>query len=266
MDYTLVVGVDKRHLEQLALTWPTWMRNKPSLRTVPMVLFYDPEQVGQGDIANAIEWPRPNLRLVAWGAGKDYGGDPSTKFFHPQRYKMLSGFVHVPAKFVETRYWLKLDTDVVAINPPKGETYDNWIDPTWFRGIPAIVAHGWGFTKPANQMVVLDEWVKTNEIKLPELASRPPLNLSPEEGSDRLSHKRIISWCGFFNTRFTRSCSEIAERVCGNGKLPVPSQDGYLWYCAARQELPIVTTFMKKTWQQWSTSYNVARYAKEAME
>lgn len=263
-DFTLVVGVDRKHLEQLRIVWPTWRKHKPSLLNRPMVIFADWDEVPRSMACAAIDHPR--LRVCSWPqeSGLEFRrfakDDENLKWTHPQRYKMLAGFVHIAAKFVNTKYWMKLDTDVVATGR------DDWIDKDWFVESPAIVSHPWGYTKPANQMLELDEWVKANKKQMGFLASKSPLNITPDEDGQRASHKRIISWCSFYSTEFTRWASQLCEGTCGKGQLPVPSQDGVLFYLAKRAEMGIVTPNMKKLgWQHWSTMTNVRKHAQEAM-
>ena len=252
-EYTLVIGTDDNHFAQLCLVWPTWIKHKPDLLKQPLVIFYDRDStLSVSQIQRAIK--HPQLRIVEWpdDASIRYVGDPHSKWYHPQRYKMLAGFVHVPARMVSTPYWLKIDTDVVATGVP------DWIDTRWFDNVPSIVAHRWFMTKPPNQMDLLDKWVDANRQEMLVLSTNPPLNLHPEEGADKIQHKRIISWCGFFNTVMTRYASKLAEQTCGPGQLPVPSQDGYLWYIASRMKTPIVRTNMKSLgWEWWSTMGNV---------
>ena len=260
-DYTLVVGVDAKHLKQLAMVWPTWRKHKPSLLAHPMIVFYDTLQVNDRSVQAIVD--HPNLRIIPWepklGIYDPKPGVEIDKWNNPQRYKMLAGFVYVPGNRVQTPYWLKIDTDVVATE------YDDWIDGRWFNDYPAIISHPWGFTRPADQILRLDRWAQSHRITL--RFSTGPLNLVPEPGATRVHHKRIISWCGFFNTKFTHHAASAAAMTTGNCLLPEPSQDGYLWYMATRQELPIVTTSMKRRgWQHWSNDHNVREHAKEAME
>jgi hypothetical protein len=257
IDYTTVVGVDAKHLRQLAVVWPTWARHKPSLLKHPMVAFFDVQQVRAEDIRSVVG--HPNLRTVPWPPDHVvYEDQPAAgRFGSAQRYKMLAGFVHAPARCVETEYWLKIDTDVVAT----GE--DDWIDGRWFAGSPVIVAHPWGFTKPPDQMLRLDEWAEGVSF----LSQFRPLGLAPKPGWTRLTHKRIISWCAFFRLDFTSLCSQLAERYCGCWRLPVPSQDGFLWYCAQRLGLDVVRTGMKgRGWEHWSTEKNVLEAARRALD
>jgi hypothetical protein len=173
---------------------------------------------------------------------------------------MLTGFVYGASLRVQTPYWLKVDTDAVANGMP------DWINPDWFKDDPAIVSHPWAFTKPPDQLIQLDRWVDDHPQMLHRLHDKPSLNLHPKPGSDRVGHKRIISWCAFFDTSFTKFCVEWARNTCGWGHMPVPSQDGFMWYCAKRLELPIIRTQMKKRgWEQWMTRANIMAASRRAM-
>jgi len=256
IDYTLVCGVDDKHLRQLALTWPTWRKWKPSLLEHPMLVFYDYAQVSEARVRAVVD--HPDLHVIAWTPSVEEfrGWEQEGRFGDPQRYKMLAGFVHVAGLFVNTDYWLKLDTDVVATG------MDDWIDPIDFSGSPAIVAHRWSFTKPADQMARLDWWAKD----VPEFIGHDPLNLKPAPGADRVGHSRIISWCGFFLTEFTQLCSRLAIDWAGHNMLPVPSQDGYMWYVATRMGLGVKRINAKnRGWEHWSTEQNILKAVVRAM-
>jgi len=257
-DYTAVVGVDRKHLQQLSWTWPTWKKHKPGLLECPMIIFRDRVEVTEDEIRAVVD--HPLLRVVHWPPEDvDWEGDGKDKWSNPQRAKMLAGFVHVPAIFCRTPYWLKIDTDVVATG------MDDWIAPEWFASSPDIIAHPWSFTKPPDQILKLDAWVEANKDKF--VLAGEPLRIAPKPGADRVGHKRVISWCGLFKTAFTLIAHEFASVSCDRYQLPVPSQDGYLWYLAARTHPDgIVRVSMKnRGWMQWSTSYNVQRHAAEAM-
>jgi len=258
INYTLICGVDRRHLRQLHWTWPTWKLHKPSLLQMPMIVFYDRESLTRSDIQAIVDHPR--LTAVPWPPENVEYRDGVDKWHGRQRKKMLSGFVHVAAQHVTSHWYLKLDTDVVATGQ------DDWIDPEWFADDPGIVSHPWGYTKPPYQMALLDEWVRDCRHMLTMLHETAPLHLIPGPGASLLKHPRIISWCGFFSTSLTRLASQLAIDTCGPGQLPVPSQDGYLWYLAARLSRPIKRIQMKRRgWQHWSSDQNVEHYAREAM-
>jgi hypothetical protein len=257
-EFTTVLGVDLKHLAQLQYTYPTWVKHKPQIEENPMVIFYDLWQTNDETVRRVI--PHPNLKTFGWPACDPQMYEPTeplSKWNAPQRYKMLAGFVHVPKLTVETPYWLKIDTDTIAAGEP------DWIDPGWFENDPAIVSHPWGFTKPANQMMLLDKWVEENP-GLTELVMCKPLDLKPKTGASRVSHKRIISWCGFFETKFTSDVSDWCNATAGAWRMPVRSQDGIHWYCAKRLGRKIVRANMKdRGWEHWSTMKNITRRFQE---
>lgn len=266
--YTVVVGVDRKHLEQLSLTWPTWKKHKPSLLSSPIHMFYDCQQLQPKDIHRVVD--HPDIRMSPWPpTGVDYP-DGDDKWTNGQRHKMLAGYIYV-ASMVHTEYWLKIDTDVVATG------CDDWINADWFNDNPAIIAPPWGFTKPPDQIQKLDYWsiYVNNCVYHPpskELGgsfrfSTGPLKLHPMPGEDRVNHPRICSWCGFFSTDFTRICARLADVSCGYGHIPVASQDGYQWYVAKRMDKPIVRVQMKQHgWEVWSTYANIVKHSEESMQ
>jgi len=210
---TLVLAVDEEHFEQLRHTWPTWMRFKPELRQAPVVVAFDAKTDLRGRIEDLLR--HPNLRLVAWqmnGAAD-------------QRELMLTALVRVAAEEVQTPWYLKLDTDVVATGAGR------WLRREWFATNeqgrePVFVASPWGYTKPADTMARLDDWGDT----VPVLRDLPRLNLPFDPSSSLVAHPRIISWCFLGNTAWTREVARFAP-----GRLPCPSHDTYLYYCAARR-------------------------------
>lgn len=213
-DITLVLGVDSQHLKELRLVWPGWMRFKPELREMPCVVFYDCEQVKPDKLAFMKD--HPAVRLVPWKM-------PNAR---NQREKMLTGFVQVPAREVCTPWYLKLDTDVIATGP--GE----WIKTEWFapdeKGQrPVFIASPWGYTKPRYVMDLLDDWADG----VPLLAKKPRLNLPYTSQSSKVRHPRIISWLFFGRTDWTR---DVAALTGSDGRLPFPSQDSFMFYCAER--------------------------------
>lgn len=211
---TLVLGVDAKHLEELRLVWSGWMQYKPELRQMPCVVFYDRVEVRQEELAFLNE--HPNVRRVPWEL-------PNAR---SQREEMLTGFIHIPAREVRTQWYLKIDTDVVATGTVE------WIKPEWFevdeKGDESVfIASPWGYSKPRYVMDVLDDWGD----RLPLLAKHPRLNLPYSSQSNKVRHPRIISWLFFGQTQWTREMAALADK---DGRLPFPSQDTYLFYCAQR--------------------------------
>lgn len=258
LDFTVVLGCDAKHVEKLALCWENWRRNRPTLFCRDIIIFVDSDAAATS-VCDIVKPDGDRIKVVAWEPNGDWESDGS-RWTDPQRQKMLAGFVHIPARYVHnTEYWLKLDLDVIA----KTVHDDSWIKQRWFRTNPAIVGHRWGYTKPAHQMQSLDMWVEAyghrEEMQL--LATSPPLNIRPkEEDAGAVSHPRIISWCAFFRTDFTKQCSNWAhltsvKQVSGeylterSDELPVPSQDGFMWYCAQRLRQEVLRLNMKRDGQ-----------------
>lgn len=251
--FTVVLGVDGRHLQLLELATKQWHRRGRGIEKMPWIVFYDKDEVSDSEIQEALDGPHgaSELTLVSWPpATAKYTGDKA------QRHKMLAGFVHVAAEYAQTPYWLKIDLDVMATES------GDWIDYKWFTGSTAIVASPWGYTKPADQMHKLDAWFDNGPVK-GWLENRwgsvqPPLNLPmPEPDAPRIRHPRIASWLSFYSVPFTVVCSSAARLTEGIGSLPVPSQDGYMWYMAQRLNLPVNRVQMKK--HGWSYKSGVSR-------
>ena len=255
MEFTTVLGIDKKTIEYLRVSWPTWAKHKPSLLERPFVIFYD--GVDPLEIDRIVKLPR--CKLVEWPPyGVSYPRSGNDKWSNPQRAKMLAGFVHVPHRHISTPYWFKIDVDSLATG------MDDWVQPSWFDGNPSVIASCWNYTKPAHQMLFLDNWVARMRPSIFE--NTEPLRLVPNPGSDLVRHKRIASWCAFFNTEFSRLASQVAEQHCGRGQIPVDSQDGYHYYLAERCGFTIRYVSMKKFgWTNRSSFQSVKECAAEIL-
>lgn len=240
-EYTLVIAVDEAHLPHLELVWPNWKQNRPGIFNHQPIIAVDSED--GTDILDRVQNICPEAFIARWSNPRNsYDPGDGSRWYDPQRQKMLSSILYTASSFVETPYWLKLDLDVLA----KDER-DDWIDPDWFIGDPAIIGHRWGYTKPAQQMMDLDKWVSLHPLELKWLHRNPPLNLIPEENSSLVSHPRIISWCAFFHTTFTQDCASSAYGTVEEPlTMPCPSQDGFMFYCAERGRKGVVRANMKK--------------------
>lgn len=219
-DITLVIAVDKRHLAESFFTWPTWMKFKPELKSMKKIIIYDRTQLQQSDL---VMYEGGDVRYIPWHMD---GVD--------QREKMLTSLVKIPANEVTTKWYLKLDVDAIATKDGQ------WIKDEWFEPrngeFPVYVSHRWTFSKPADILFRLDNWGDTvNEIKQ---CKRLDIPFDPQ--SSRVASKRIISWCFFGNTEWTK----FINGLCGE-RLPVPSQDTLLYYCATRLKKHTVATNMK---------------------
>jgi len=247
LDLTLVTAVDREHLPKLALTWPTWMLHRPELRQTPVIVIHD-ESLDHNSAEFDFLREHPQLRLVQW----------SMSGAQSQREKMLTSFVMVPAREVHTQWYLKIDADVFA------KPCDCWIKPEWFsvdakRRLPAFVSSPWGYTKPAHALKILDDWADT----VPQLKDSPRLDIPFLPDATRIRHPRIASWCFYGNTTWTREVADYSTE-----RLPIPSHDTYLFYCAARRRDNYVRAPMSQFgWQHVAGSVRrLSRCCKQAME
>jgi len=246
IQFTTVIAVDRKHVQELRWTWPTWLRHRAEIMGQPLLILCDADY-------SLEEWEHQlafvehrERRLVAWQMN---GVD--------QREKMLTALVHGVAQHVSTPWYLKLDTDTVAV--AKGEWLQaSWFNPDGVRRLPAFISQPWGYTKPANAIETLDDWGDTVD----ELRNCPRLNLPSQPGATCIRSSRIISWCFWGNTTWTREVAAYAP-----GRLPIPSQDTYLWYCAARRGDFYRRVSMKDFgWRHIHHSRNLAQVATSALQ
>lgn len=244
LDFTTVVAVDAEHVAEWERTWPTWRRHRPEILARPLLVICD------GAITN---WRRrlafldhPDYRTVTWN------GPGAT-----QREKMLASLVFIPARELTTPWYLKLDTDAVAIG--SGPPEPSWFAPDEDGRVPAFVASPWSYTKPAGALDVLERWADGVEA----LRRFPRLNLTAAPGALLVRHPRIISWCFYGHTAWTR---EVAG-YCADDRLPIPSQDTYLWYCAERMRWPYRRILLKRHgWRHLSNPRRLAKVCREVVD
>jgi len=248
------LGVDKKHLERIPVVYPTWYNNKKEIRDAQVVVFYDETELDRTDVLNlGLE---SNLHVVPWSRPREHTIEGTGRFFDPQRQLMLAGFVHVPPEHVRTKYWLKLDLDVVATDS------SSWLPDAWMSAEPAIIGHAWGYTKPADQLDILDAW----SDQIPEFCT-PRLNAKRDPQANKVIFPRISSWCALFSTQFSEFAKKLAVRTGGQGYLPVPSQDGFHWYVAHRLRLPIVrANFKAYGWDVRKNFSTVKRMANDVQK
>ncbi len=259
-DITVLVAVDADYLDKFMAVYRTWLRFKPEINQMPMVIMVDDALVGPRDpnataedvIGHALETPIGrsllSIQMARAIRGSLEAGNASR--FPPidvvpwampeaetQREKMLTSLVWGAAEHVKTPWYLKIDADAVATRSCE------WIKDSWFLPDrtgrePVFITNSWGYTKPATFLDSLDEWAET----VPELASGRKLPRTLSDDKTRAYHKRIISWLFFGNTAWTKEVVALLKTK----KLPVPSQDTFLHYCAYRMEKHCVTDRMKK--------------------
>jgi hypothetical protein len=165
------------------------------------------------DLENISFLNKKNVVMAKWEGGQ----------YVNERERMLNAFVFGVAGLVKTPFWVKVDADVT----PKGKKFT--LEESMFDN--DIVAHRWGYTRvkgderEGHWLNRLDEWWQQIE---PDAEPIFPPNIPT---GNRYGHKRIASFVMLSKTELTRKAVEL----CGN-RMPIPSQDTYVWYVATRLE------------------------------
>jgi hypothetical protein len=241
-DVTIVVAADAQYIQKLYWTYQTWVKFKPEITEMSMVVILDgsgPNNVYQGKASEDVNRFQSLVENVGRHPAVLYcPWKPAGGLYDTQREKMLTSLVMVPGNplHVHTPWYLKIDADTVA-NAPGPWYADDWFECSHSLP-PAFVTSPWGYTKPAAFLDRLEAWGDTVE----GLAGKPRLDLPYEKDAKRAYHSRIISWLFFGNTAWTRKVASWMP----DQKLPVPSQDTTLWYVAARAGDCYETTQMKR--------------------
>jgi hypothetical protein len=214
IEFTTVVAIDQEHLRELRVVWPTWVRNRPEVMDFPLLILADGVHTRSFWQSELSFLGHNECQLELWEQEEV-----------TQREKMLTALVLGAARHVQTKWYLKLDTDTAALRPQRW-IFADWFSPDADGRTPEFIASPWGYTKPADAIVRLDAWGD----KIAKLSQFPALKIDPGPNATLVSHRRIISWC-FFGA--TDTLQEAAQ-CCGD-RLPVPSQDTFLWYWSARR-------------------------------
>lgn len=213
ISFTTIVGIDDHHVKELEMSYKTWKEYRPELFEQPLLLVCDADISPQ-------EWNRrlhfldhPDQRRVQWSL-------PDAT----QREKMLNGVTLVAGTHVHTPWYFKLDTDSIADAP------GDWIQESWFQPnehgeLPAFISHPLNVTK-ISAISRLEEWSKG----IPDLNKFAPFELRNHQRRNFVHHRRIVSWCFWGRTDWTKEVLGYC-----NGRLPVPSHDTYLSYCATKR-------------------------------
>lgn len=197
---TIITACDTRYVECLKLTFPTWIKYK-NILNFPIIIYINGFNENDSRLDFLKEYK--NIRLITWEMNN----------IESQREKMLSAFVFGPAKDVNTKYWLKIDCDTYAID--NREILNN--DMSEFD----IVGHRWKYTKPWTWMNILNKWSLDKGLDFQyELDTSKIVK-------NRYYHERTNSFVQLHSTEFTKQAAELAV-----DRLPIPSQDTYLWYVA----------------------------------
>jgi hypothetical protein len=225
-DFTTIVALDEKHFYEFFWSFSTWEKMKPEIVNAPMIIIYDSDQL---DFDNYKTMAEKHVKFIDHlKSKKNITFVPfkvTSNIYANQREKMLTSFF-VATKLVKTKWFLKIDVDALASNNDKG-----WLHKELFDGDPVCCSSPWGYTKPPDTFDVLDAWGNT---QVP-LRNFPELKLPYEKGSDLVKSNRIISFVYFGLTEWTNQMASMCFKD-GAFKLPVPSQDTFMWYCAERRK------------------------------
>lgn len=214
-DLTVVTAVDRKYLDRLREHLPLWMRTE-GIMEHPMVCFVNGIYLDSPD----LDFLRARARLVPWDL-------PCAA---NQRELMLSAFVLGSAGEISTDYWLKVDADV----RPRAEAYADFqyrLEMPKKAWQASICGHRWRYTKskgrwkPGHFLNILDDWWQG-------ITGEPPLFPPGIPEGSRHGHKRLASFICLHKSEFVRKCAAL----CRDGRLPVPSHDTFLWFCAERMK------------------------------
>jgi len=211
---TVVTACDPKYVECLKLTYPTWIKYK-NINQFPMIVYVN----GFLDNDSRLNFLRQykNVKIIHW--------DMHNVDNH--REKMLSCFVFGPARDVTTKYWLKLDADAYATNTKPILQND--------MSQYAICGHKWKYTKPYQWIGQLNEWSINKGLGFVHNIDENNIK------HKRYYHNRTNSFVQLHSTEFIKEAAKLA-----GDRLPVPSQDTYLWYVAEGLGRPIKRYNFKK--------------------
>lgn len=212
--FTTVIGIDEEHYDEWLIARESFERVAPEVLSKVLFLVdegFTPGRQGQE------RWDE-----LAKGVGDFQVEIVPQDDSMTQRERMLTALTVMPHKYVDTPWFLKLDTDAVAVSP--------LVIPEQVRENKVVLAAPkWGYTKPPSAMKALEEWAM---IQPEFLGQRKRLPEYRVEGG-KAKHPRIISYFCWVNTEWSR---EINERYLITGRLPVPSQDTFLWFITRMRE------------------------------
>lgn len=234
-DVTVLVSLDKQHVDEFKWCYPTWAKYRPEMLDMPFVVVCDTLLIGEEEWYDILTPILKRPFVVSPWDNEDMYEPEST-----QRENMLTALVAAATYAVSTKWYLKVDADTFCCDYSSG-----WFNPDWLNTNYSYIAPRWGYTKPAQMLYSCEEWAMEQKHYwgLPEVV---PLDSYPENRSrSTVKHRRMASWVGYGNTEFTRLAwgSVVASGV---RRLPCPSQDTFLSFMAEKLNWPIKHQNMKK--------------------
>lgn len=233
--YTVCVCVDAKTLTQLMISHVSWKHHHPELFRVPWLVMYDIASLDYSVVRSAMHTIQPQAAISAWTPSG------SKVAYETQRERMVTAHVFA-AYYVQTEYMLKIDTDAVCVKRKI------WPKHEWFEDDPVCVASPWGYTKAKGGGGSIEQWASRLESWGDTFSGRPRLGLADriKPGGNKFFMPRHCSWLAFYRTDAAKAICRCAEAVCGDLKLPVPSEDTTRWYYIERMGLHMHRANMKR--------------------
>ena len=264
-DITVIVGIDQATSRQLLISAPTWKRHRPEMWTWPWVIFYDwqaPDGLHRDDVWKIAQHLGLNdVKIVSWPIHILRTDLPQ---YETQREKMVTGFVYVPESAVETEWCVKIDCDSVASGGKP------WPLMEWFENDNVLIASGWGYTKNKGGGGTIQEWAEKLErfgdaafARMPRVGLKDKINVR----GTKINMSRIASWICFQNVMWLKDMAERLSKYSGWNKIPVPSHDTVLWYCAERGKYRYLSAKQKRfDWSNHPRMKSLEQAAKNALQ
>ena len=252
MQCTVVIGIDRGTIEQFKTTFPAWKRLRPEIFEWPWLVFFEPENekalTSQELGSLYVDLGVQDIEFVAW----------NKNHYHSQREKMVTGHVFVPARAVNTKWFVKIDTDAYATDPRPVWPKPDWFEPDDAGELNAFVGSKWGYTRAKGGGPLNDDlraWCQALEafgdVAFPDT---PRLEIErrisswdhPKGPKMRWKEGRLASWICFQRTDWVQQMAGLFNEHCGDCTLPVPSHDTALWYAAVRSQQRFTVTKMSR--------------------
>lgn len=229
-DYTVVITLDAHYIQHFEQGYPTLRRFRSGLFEMQWLFLID-----------SAAFPLIRMRLAALFGHSDFRPryavwppESCTVQYESQRHRMLAAYVHGAVMLVETPWMMKLDADAYATSDEFGGVRVAWEPWTYLGPQDVYAAPAWSYTKPPDQMAKLDAWANGHH----GFKHTDPLKLPVEPDAKKCRHRRMCSWVSWYEMGHLMRL----QTACPPWKLPVPSQDGFVWYCTER---------LKGTWARY---------------
>ncbi len=229
-DMTVVVPVHRDELPKLRESWSTWMKFKPWLTELPLLVAHYPE-VPAAELQSVVSG-HPRCRIEALPCESD------------EKWEWERAKIRELPGLVSTEWFWMLEPTAVATSRR------DWLTPGLFAGGDeagkslVFAACRWGYTKPAGIYEQLDDWGDRIEF----LKDHPRLNWKANGKTDRLQHKAISTWSFLVNTDWAKAVAEAIDETT-----PPCEHSTFMLFCASRRGEPIHRIPMKQ--MGWDHSF-----------